>query len=53
MLRNGMKIGISLDHFSTLTGTQSSLSEQNVRYEYTHDANEHAYIFSLISSAEN
>lgn len=42
-LSNGMKIGISLDEFLTLTGINKTLVDQNVRYEYTHGANEHAY----------
>lgn len=46
-LSNGMKIGTSLYDFMTLTGIRSSLSEQNVRYEYTYIANEHTFIIQF------
>lgn len=42
-LSNGMKIGISLDEFLTLTGINKTSNDQHVRYEYTYGANEHAY----------
>lgn len=42
-LSNGMKIGISMDNFLTLTGIKSNSRAQHARYEYSHSANEHTY----------
>lgn len=43
VLNNGMTIGISLEDFLKLTGIKSTANAQNVRYEYTYAAQEHAY----------